>query len=85
MATTTKPARGRSVRALLASADAAAEVRRLAAKGEPILHALDAVSERAGIRWGSSAFDSLAACCGLHYNRQLDLYLTPAEERDWCR
>lgn len=85
MVATTKPARGRSVRALLASADAVAEVRRLAAAGEPILHALDVVSKRAGIRWGSPTFDSLAARCGLHYNRQLDLYLTPAEERDWCR
>jgi hypothetical protein len=90
MTTRTKPdaalasasaARGYSIRPLLD--EKAVEVRRLVAAGEPIMCALEAVSKRAGIGLGSRAFDALAARCGLHYNRQLDLYLTRAEELAW--
>jgi hypothetical protein len=77
--------RGDSIRAVLCAADTVAEVKRLAAEGQPMLRALDAVSSRAGISWGSPAFDALAARCGIYYNRRCDLYLTSAEERCWTR
>jgi hypothetical protein len=90
MITRTKPAaalaaasvaRDYSIRAL--PDEETVEVKRLVAAGEPIMCALEAVSRRAGIGWGSAAFDALAARCGLHYNRQLDLYLTRTEELAW--
>ena len=85
MITRTKPARGHPIRTLLAFADAEAEVRRLTDGGESIMDALDAVSKRAGIKWGSLAFDTLAARCGIRYSQRLDLYLTAAEEHAWGR